>query len=320
MSALRRLLPDVDYDEGRIPSEKLSALMVEKADFETCLGEVQPSALREIAIEVPDVRWDDVGGLDKVKALLSEAVLWPLRHRELFEAAGARPSRGVVLYGPPGAGKTLLAKALAGESEANFIAIKGPQLISMWMGESERALREVFRKARQAAPAIIFFDEIDALAPQRGGGASQGSERIVAQLLTELDGVEERKGVFVLAATNRLDRIDPALLRPGRFDSLVELTAPSQEERLAILKVHLRRVPLANDVDLDALAQNSGGLVGADIEALCREAAFSAIRDLVAAQEKSEGGVRAAASDLKVNRAHFEEALNRVRERSAGMH
>jgi transitional endoplasmic reticulum ATPase len=310
MSALRRLLPGVDYDEARIDAGKLSALRVEKADFETCLGEIQPSALREIAVEIPRARWDDVGGLDKVKALLSEAVLWPMRHPELFEAAGVRPSRGVVLYGPPGSGKTLLAKALAGESEANFISVKGPQLVSMWLGESERAVREVFRKARQAAPAIVFFDELDALAPERGGGgATQGSERIVAQMLTELDGVEERKGVFVLAATNRLDRIDPALLRSGRFDSLVELTAPSQEERLAILKVHLRRAPLADDVDLDVLARNSGGLVGADIEALCREAALSAIREQVAARK----------NDLKVNRAHFEEALKRIRENGAAM-
>jgi transitional endoplasmic reticulum ATPase len=318
MSALRRLLPDVDYDEARIPSEKLAALRVERDDFEACLAEIQPSALREISVEVPNVRWDDVGGLDEVKGLLSEAVIWPMIHRDLFEAAGVRPSRGIVLYGPPGAGKTLLAKALAGESEANFIAVKGPQLVSMWMGESERAVREIFRKARQAAPAIIFFDEIDALAPARGGDTSQMSERIVAQLLTELDGVEDRKGVFVLAATNRLDRVDPALLRPGRFDSLVELKAPGASERLAILKVHTRRMPLAEDADLEALAKASEGLVGADIEALCREAAFAAIRELVAANQKPVGESRKAASDLKVTGRHFEEALKRVDERQPG--
>ena len=255
MSALRRLLPELSSGEDGIPAAKLEALRVERADFEDCLTEIQPSALREISVEVPDVHWDDVGGLDDVKALLSEAVLWPIQHRELFAAAGVRPSRGIVLHGGPGLGKTLLAKAVAGETEANFIAIKGPQLVSMWAGESERAVREVFRKARQAAPAIIFFDEIDALAPERGGGASsQVSERVVAQLLTELDGIEELKGVFVLAATNRLDRVDTALLRPGRFDSLIELKAPDKQGRIAILNVHARRMPLAADVDLKAIA------------------------------------------------------------------
>jgi transitional endoplasmic reticulum ATPase len=210
-----------------------------------------------------------------------------------------RPSRGAILYGPPGTGKTLLAKALAGESEANFISVKGPQLISMWAGESERAIREIFRKARQVAPAIIFFDEIDALAPERANGASQVSERIAAQLLAELDGIEELKGVFVLAATNRLDRLDPALLRPGRFDSLVELKSPDKPERLEILKVHTRKMPLAADVDLAAIAGPEDGLVGAELEALCREAAFAAIREAVASDSKQ----------LKVTMGHFREAM-----------
>lgn len=299
MSALRRLLPEIDYDQARIPSDKLAALEVERADFDDCLTEIQPSALREIAVEIPDVRWTDVGGLDAVKRLLSEAVIWPLMHRELFTSTGVRPSRGAVLYGPPGTGKTLLAKALAGESEANFISVKGPQLISMWAGESERAIREIFRKARQVAPAIIFFDEIDALAPERASGASQVSERIAAQLLTELDGIEELKGVFVLAATNRLDRLDPALLRPGRFDSLVELKSPDKAERLEILKVHTRKMPLAADVDLAAIAGPEDGLVGAELEALCREAAFAAIREAVAADK----------TELSVTMGHFREAM-----------
>lgn len=324
MSALRRLLPDVDFDEARLPAEKLATLKVELADFENCLAEIQPSALREISVEVPNVRWSDVGGLSEVKQLLSEGVLWPVIHRDLFEAAGVRPSRGIILYGPPGAGKTLLAKALAGESEANFIAVKGPQLVSMWAGESERGVREVFRKARQAAPAIIFFDEIDALAPERGGGGSnQVSERIVAQLLTELDGVEELKGVFVLAATNRLDRLDPALLRPGRFDSLVELKAPDKEERLAILQVHTRRTPLSDEVNLEAMARSTEGLVGADIEALCREAAFGAIREVVAGRGRPEGKGkskgRAAADGLTVTAKHFKDALDRVSGRNKGI-
>ena len=318
MSALRRLLPELSSGEDGIPAEKLEALKVERADFEDCLTEIQPSALREISVEVPDVHWDDVGGLDDVKALLSEAVLWPIQHRELFAAAGVRPSRGIVLHGGPGLGKTLLAKAVAGETEANFIAIKGPQLVSMWAGESERAVREVFRKARQAAPAIIFFDEIDALAPERGGGASsQVSERVVAQLLTELDGIEELKGVFVLAATNRLDRVDTALLRPGRFDSLIELKAPDKTGRLAILNVHARRMPLAADVDLKAIAAEGEGLSGADLEAICREAAYGAIREAVAAEGKAKGKARGgAASALKVRMQHFQEGLALV----AGQH
>ncbi len=299
MSALRRLLPEIDFDQAEIPSDKLAALQVQRADFDDCLAEIQPSALREIAVEIPEVRWSDVGGLDQVKALLSEAVIWPLMHRELFSSAGVRPSRGAVLYGPPGTGKTLLAKALAGESEANFISVKGPQLVSMWAGESERAIREIFRKARQVAPAIIFFDEIDALAPIRSSGVSQVGERVAAQLLTELDGIEELKGVFVLAATNRLDLLDPALLRPGRFDSLVELKAPGKEERLAILQVHTRRMPLAGDVDLPAIAIGDHGLVGADLEALCREAAFAAIREAIAASSVKP----------KVTMRHFREAL-----------
>ncbi len=311
MSALRRLLPELGAGEDGIPTAKLEALKVERADFEDCLTEIQPSALREIAVEVPDVHWDDVGGLDDVKALLSEAVLWPIQYQDLFAAAGVRPSRGIVLHGGPGLGKTLLAKAVAGETEANFIAIKGPQLVSMWAGESERAVREVFRKARQAAPAIIFFDEIDALAPERGGGASsQVSERVVAQLLTELDGIEELKGVFVLAATNRLDRVDTALLRPGRFDSLIELKTPDKAGRLAILNVHARRMPLAPDVDLKAIAAESEGLSGADLEAICREAAFGAIREIVAAGGKPKGKERAgAAPALKIRMQHFRDGL-----------
>ncbi len=318
MSALRRLLPELSSGEDGIPAAKLEALKVERADFEDCLTEIQPSALREISVEVPDVHWDDVGGLEDVKALLSEAVLWPIQHRELFAAAGVRPSRGIVLHGGPGLGKTLLAKAVAGETEANFIAIKGPQLVSMWAGESERAVREVFRKARQAAPAIIFFDEIDALAPERGGGASsQVSERVVAQLLTELDGIEELKGVFVLAATNRLDRVDTALLRQGRFDSLIELKAPDKTGRLAILNVHARRMPLAADVDLKAIAAEGEGLSGADLEAICREAAYGAIREAVAAEGKAKGKARGgAASALKVRMQHFQEGLALI----AGQH
>ncbi len=315
MSALRRLLPEIDFGGAGLPVDKLEALKVERDDFESCLAEIQPSALREISVEVPDTRWEDVGGLEDVKALLSEAVIWPLRHGALFEAAGVRPSRGIMLYGPPGMGKTLLAKALAGESEANFIPIKGPQLISLWAGESERAVREVFKKARMAAPAIIFFDEIDALAPERGsGGSNQVSERVVAQMLTELDGIEDLKGVFILGATNRIDRIDPALLRPGRFNSVIELKAPDRDARLSILKVHAKRMPLDDAGGLEAIADATKGFSGADLEAICREAAYGAIRDAVAAQKNGNGKARTSTEPkLKVTMQDFERGLARIK-------
>jgi transitional endoplasmic reticulum ATPase len=291
MSALRRLMPDIDFAQAHIPYDKLMALEVTMDDFLAALAEVEPSAIREVFTEVPDVGWADVGGLDKVKQLLMEAVEWPLHYGPLFRHAGVRPSKGILLHGPPGTGKTLLAKALARESEANFIAVKGPQLLSMWVGESERGVREVFRKARQSAPCIIFLDEVDALAPRRGGGGdSQVTERVVSQLLTELDGIEELKEVVVLAATNRLDRVDPALLRPGRFDFLVELPAPDQEARLSILRVHTRRMPLADDVNLAALAAETEGFVGAEIEELCRRAALLAIREHLEGEGEMRGG------------------------------
>lgn len=305
MSALRSLMPDIDFAQAQIPYEKLMALDVTMDDFLEAMGEVEPSAIREVFTEVPDVGWDDVGGLEEVKRMLVEAAEWPLRHGPLFERAGIRPSKGILLYGPPGTGKTLLAKALARESEANFISVKGPQLLSMWIGESERGVREVFRKARQAAPCIVFFDEIDAVAPQRGGGGdNQVTERVVSQLLTELDGIEDLKGVVVLAATNRMDRVDPALLRPGRFDFLVELPAPDRDARLAILRVHTRRMPLADDVDLEALATASEGFVGADLEGLCRRAALLAIREFLGHAPLEE-----AEAALNVCRRHFETAF-----------
>lgn len=318
MSALRRLMSDIEFETTGIPYEKLGALEVERADFEGALTEVEPSALREVATEISDVRWDDVGGLDEVKRLLTEVVLWQFRYDALFEQAGVRAPKGVLLHGAPGTGKTLLAKALAGETEANFIAVKGPQLLSMWIGESERGVREVFRKARQAAPCIIFFDEIDAVAPRRGGGDAQVTERVVAQLLTELDGIEDLKGVVVLAATNRIDRLDPALLRPGRLEFHVELPTPDAAARRAILKVQTRRMPLDKDVDIEALVRSTEGLVGADLEGLCRQAALFAIREIVepgaaktpAAQKRGAAGDRTDAEPrrLLVSKRHFEMA------------
>ena len=314
MSALRRVAPGLDLSEAAASYEKLMTLRVTAEDFEAALREVAPSALREVFTEVPDVSWDDVGGLDDVKRLLIEAVEWPLRYGELFTSAGVRPPRGVLLHGPPGTGKTLLAKALARRSEANFISVKGPQLYSMYVGESERAIREVFRKARQSAPCIIFFDEIDALAPARGGVDQHVSERVVAQLLTEMDGIEELRGVMVLGATNRADLVDPALLRPGRFDMLVELPQPDRAAREAILRVHTRRMPLGEDVDLARIAAACDECSGADIEWLCRRAALLAIRERV-----DEGAADPAAGELVVRMRHFQAAADALLEQKAAL-
>ena len=313
MSVLRRLMPDLDFNQPNLPEEKLATLEVTMADFESALLEVEPSAIREVFTEVPDVGWQDVGGLDEIKRLLVEAVEWPLRHAELFERAGIRPPKGLLLYGPPGTGKTLLAKALARESEVNFIAVKGPELLSKWVGESEKAVREVFRKALQAAPCLIFFDEIDALTPPRGGGESAVSERMVSQFLSELDGIEELKGVVVLAATNRLDRVDPAMQRPGRLDFLVELPAPDEVTRRAILGVHTRGMPLAKGVDLDKLAAATEGLVGADLEGVCQRAGLLALREIL--EKAGDEPDSAVAERLRITSGHFQQALaNRKRQ------
>ena len=278
MKAIRRILPQIDLDADEIPPEVLERLRVTKRDFEEALKEVRPSALREVFVEVPSVRWDDVGGLEDVKLRLREAVEYPLKNRDSFEAMGIRPPRGILLYGPPGTGKTLLAKAVATESEANFISVKGPEVLSKWVGESERAIREIFTKARQAAPCIVFIDEIDAIAPRRGGDEAHVTDRVVNQLLTEMDGISELKDVVVIAATNRPDIIDPSLLRPGRFDRIIYVPPPDEKARLGILKVHTRGVPLAEDVDLEEIARETENYTGADLEALVREAALVALR------------------------------------------
>ncbi len=279
MKALRRILPKIDLEAEEIPPEILEELKVTRKDFEEALKEVRPSALREVFIEVPSVHWEDVGGLEDVKRSLKEAVEWPLKHREAFEAMGIRPPRGILLYGPPGTGKTLLAKAVATESEANFISVRGPEILSKWVGESEKAIREIFQKARQAAPCVIFIDEIDAIAPARGASAdSHVTDRIVNQLLVEMDGIQELKDVVVIAATNRPDILDPALLRPGRFERLIYVPPPDEKARLEILKVHTRNVPLADDVNLEAIAKRTEFYSGADLEALVREAALNALR------------------------------------------
>ncbi|MBU1974184.1 MAG: AAA family ATPase, partial [Nanoarchaeota archaeon] len=289
MIVLRRILPDLKkegIEEGDpIPEEILKKLMVTQKDFIESLKVVRPSAMREVLVETPDVSWSDIGGLEDVKDKLKEAVEWPLKKPEVFKRMGIRPPRGIMLYGPPGTGKTLLAKAVAKESEANFILVNGPSLLSKWVGESEKAVREIFRKARQTAPTILFFDEIDALVPRRNTSSdSHVSERIVNQMLTELDGLESLNDVVVLAATNRPDIVDPALLRQGRFDRMILTPLPDVEGRKKIFEIYLEKMSLAEDVEITKLASKTEGYVGSDIEGVCREAAMIALREDIKAK------------------------------------
>ncbi len=299
MNALRRYLPEIDLDKP-IPAEILEKMAVREDDFREALKTIEPSSLREVTAEVPNVKWEDIGGLETVKSDLREAVELPLMKPEIFRKLGIRAPKGFVLFGPPGVGKTLLAKAVATESKANFISVKGPEVLSKWVGESEKAVREIFKKAKQASPCIVFLDEIDSIAPRRGSYGDSGvTERIVNQLLTSLDGIETLQGVVVIAATNRPDMIDTALLRAGRFDKLVYIPAPDRGSRLKILEVHTKKMPLARDVDLNALADETEGYVGADIENLCREAGMVAFRESLDASE--------------VSQKHFLEALKGIK-------
>ncbi len=281
MKALRRYLPKINLDEEEIPEDVLEQLEVTNDDFLGALREIQPTAVREVFIEIPNVRWSDIGGLQEVKDTLIEVVEWPLKRPETFTRLGISPPKGVLIYGPPGAGKTLLARAVATESEANFISVKGPELLSKWVGESEKAVREIFRKARTAAPAIIFFDEIDAIAPTRGrsAGDSHVTERVISQLLTEMDGLESMKDVIVLAATNRPELIDRALLRTGRFDRFVYVPAPDKKSREKIFEIYTKNMPLDEDVAIKKLVEMTEYFVGGDVEALCREAGMRALRE-----------------------------------------
>ncbi|MDI6708482.1 MAG: CDC48 family AAA ATPase [Candidatus Thermoplasmatota archaeon] len=312
MHALRKILPKINIEE-EIPPEILEALEITMDDFYGALKGVTPSAMREVFIEAPKVKWKDVGGLEQAKQELIEAVEWPLKYPEVFETFKTKPPKGILLYGPPGTGKTLLAKAVATESEANFISIKGPELLSKFVGESERGVREMFRKARQAAPCIIFFDEIDSMAPSRTVSFdSHVSERVVSQLLTELDGLEELKDVVVLCASNRPDMIDKALLRPGRIDRLIYIPPPGKEERKKILEIHLEGKPLAKDVDLDELAEKTSNYVGADLEAICREAVMLSLREVVKpGMDRKE--LKKILKDKKVELRHFDQAIKKVK-------
>jgi len=298
MSALRRYLPKIDLDKP-IPTEILKEMMVKMDDFKEALKSVEPSALREVMVEIPRVKWEDVGGLHEVKQRLIEAAEWPLKNPKVFKRIGIRPPKGILLYGPPGTGKTLLAKAVATESQANFLSIKGPEIFSKWVGESEKAIRELFKKAKQTAPSIIFLDELDSLAPRRGSyEGSRVTETVVNQLLTSIDGLEQLRDIVVIGATNRPDIIDSSLLRPGRFDELIFVGPPDKEARMEIFKIHTSKMPLAKDVSIEELADLTEGYVGADIEGICREAGMMALRENIDAKE--------------VKREHFMKAMENV--------
>ncbi|MFW9819191.1 MAG: CDC48 family AAA ATPase, partial [Candidatus Thorarchaeota archaeon] len=299
LHALRRILPKINLDEP-IPSEIIQEIKIQNNDFIQALNMIEPSAMREVMVEIPDIFWDDVGGLEDIKNELKEAVEWPLKYPKLFEKAGIRPLNGILLFGPPGCGKTLLAKAIATETKTNFITVKGPELFSKWVGESERSVRNIFRKARQAAPSIIYFDEIDAISSFRGMSESTAlRDSIVNQILVEMDGIENRKSIVVIASTNRPDMVDSALLRPGRLDRLLYVEAPELKEREAILKVHTKNMPLADNVSLKHIAQVTEGYSGADLENVCREAGMQAIRENL--------------NDLEIiEQKHFDFALSKI--------
>jgi len=320
MKCLRRLLPELNMEDAKLPPETLDKLVVNKDDFSKALIEVTPSGMREVFIENPEVQWDDIGGLLDVKRELQEAVEWPMKYPKLYEELGHKMPRGILLHGPSGTGKTLLAKAVATESEANFISVRGPELLSKWVGESERGIREIFRRARQASPSVIFFDEIDSIAPVRGaGGETAVTERVISQLLTELDGMENMHNVVVLAATNRADMIDTALLRPGRFDKIVQVPMPDKDSRKSILEIKAKDIPTVTDpkdpdyVNLEKIAENTDGMSGADVAAISNTAVSLVIHEFLDAHPDVKE-VEKSASDTKVTMKHFEEATKKIRD------
>jgi transitional endoplasmic reticulum ATPase len=331
MKCLRRLLPELNLEEEKIPPETLDKLIVNGDDFKKALVEVTPSGMREVFIENPDVSWEEIGGLAEVKRELMEAVEWPMKYPGLYDKLGHKMPRGILLHGPSGTGKTLMAKAVATESEANFVSVRGPELLSKWVGESERGIREIFKRARQSAPCVIFFDEIDSIAPVRGaGGETAVTERVVSQLLTELDGMENMHGVIVLAATNRADMIDPALLRPGRFDKIISIPLPDKEGRRKVLEIHSKDIPLADKdsadaIDFDKLSELTDGLSSADVASIANTAVSLVVHEYLdnAAPHKNLSddetkkivdAIEKKAADAKVTMKHYEEAVKKVRE------
>jgi transitional endoplasmic reticulum ATPase len=316
MTALRKILPQIDFEMAEIPYELLMSLEVTMDNFMDAMKEVEPSAIREVFVEVPDVKWDDVGGLDEIKEALKETVEWPLKYADLFKKADTKPPKGIILHGKPGTGKTYLAKALASESGVNFISVKGPQILSKYIGESEKGVRELFRMAKQASPCILFLDEIDSLTPRRSedGSSSGVLDRIIGQFLTEMDGIEDLKGVIVLAATNRIDLIDPALLRSGRFDLIFELPLPDVKTREKIFSIHTRNKPLAKKISLKKLALKTENMTGSDIEFICRKAAMLAIRELI---DKNRDKPDVILGDISILENNFEEATQLVLKQNA---
>ena len=300
MRSLRRILPEIDLDEDKISSEILQKIEITSDDFREALKEVRPSALREVQVQIPDVNWDDVGGLEELKDELREAVEWPIKHKEAYDYVDVESPKGILLHGPPGTGKTLIAKALAKMTESNFISIKGPELLSKWVGESEKGVREIFRKARQAAPCIIFLDEVDSLVPRRGNGNSDShvTENTVSQILTEIDGLEELHNVLIIGATNRLDIVDEALLRPGRFDRIIEVGNPDSKGRNHILQIHTKKKPLGTDVNIKKLVELTDGFSGAEIAAITNRAALVALKRYVTGKSQNIKEIKISQQDL----------------------
>lgn len=321
MHAMRKILEKVnpkDLKEGKIDKKLIAGIKVTQEDFQEALLQVEPSAMREVLIEIPNVTWSDIGGLDPVKKDLREAVEWPIRYPQIFKHLQTKTPKGILLFGPPGTGKTMMAKAVAHESECNFISVKGPELISKWVGESEKGIREIFRKARQASPSIIFFDEIDALVPKRGSysDATHVTESVVSQILTEMDGMEELKNVTIIAATNRPDMLDDALLRPGRLERHIYVPPPDVEGRKKIFEVYLKDVDtmMTSDISIEELVNRTDGFVGADIESLVREAKLAAMREFITLMEdKSSREMEEAVVNVRITKRHFDEAYKRVR-------
>ena len=308
MRSLRRILPEIDLDEDKISAEVLQKIQITGEDFRDALKEVRPSALREVQVQIPNVSWDDVGGLESLKEELKEAVEWPIRHKEAFDYVGVETPKGILLHGPPGTGKTLIAKALAKMTESNFISIKGPELLSKWVGESEKGVREIFRKARQAAPCIVFLDEVDALVPRRGssGSDSHVTENVVSQILTEIDGLEELHNVLIIGATNRLDIVDEALLRPGRFDRIIKVPNPDQKGRRHIFEIHTKKKPLSSDVKTDKIVELTSGFSGAEIAAVANRAAVTALKRYTSGKFQN-------VKDIKITQQDLTDAVDKVK-------